>query len=67
MNKIKINKKEIDSLDSKLNKLYENDYFETTIIPKLNISKLLNNIIPMRSETIEYQEDEDKINDFFAL
>lgn len=50
-----------------LYKLYENDYFETTIIPKLNISKLLNNIIPMRCETIEYQEDEDKINDFFAL
>lgn len=50
-----------------LYKLYENDYFETTIIPKLNISKLLNNIIPMRCETVEYKEDEDKINDFFAL
>ena len=49
-----------------LYKLYGSDSFETKIIPKLNISKLLNNLIPIKCESIEYQE-EDEINDFFKL
>jgi replicative DNA helicase len=50
-----------------LYKLYGNDYFETTIIPKINIGKIKQNLIPIKCETIKYQEDEDKINDFFTL
>ena len=50
-----------------LYKLYGSDSFETTIIPKININKIIQNLIPIKCETVEYQEDEDKINDFFAL
>ena len=47
--------------------IYGSDCFETTIIPKININKIIQNLIPIKCETVEYQEDEDKINDFFAL
>ena len=49
-----------------LYKLYGSDSFETKIIPKLNISKLLSNLIPIKCETIEYKE-EDAINDLLKL